>query len=74
MSQTIYEKLRKQIDQYSVGFPKTESGVEIKLLKKLYTEEEAALYLDLKYRSLHRMRTVRNNLPGRSAISGRETC
>jgi len=47
MSQTIYEKLREQMDQYSIGFPKTESGVELKILKKLFAEEEAALYLDL---------------------------
>lgn len=47
MTESIYEKLRNQIDQYSVGFPKAESGVDLKILKKLYTEEEAALFLDL---------------------------
>lgn len=47
MMGTIYQELRKQIDQYSVGFPKAESGVDLKILKKLYTEEEAALFLDL---------------------------
>jgi len=47
MTQTIYEKLREQMDQYSIGFPKAESGVDLKVLKKLYTEEEAALFLDL---------------------------
>jgi len=47
MTQSLYEKLRNQIDQYSVGFPKAESGVDLKILKKLYTEEEAALFLDL---------------------------
>ena len=47
MTLPIYEKLRDQIDQYSVGFPKTKSGVELGILKKLYTEEEAALLLDL---------------------------
>jgi len=47
MAQTVYQRLRKQIDQYSVGFPKAESGVDLKILKKLYTEEEAALFLDL---------------------------
>ena len=47
MTQSVYEKLRNQIDQYSVGFPKAESGVDLKILKKLYTEEEAALFLDL---------------------------
>lgn len=47
MTQIIYQKLRKQIDQYSVGFPEAKSGVELKILKKLYTEDEAALFLDL---------------------------
>jgi len=47
MTQTIYQKLREQIDQYSVGFPKAESGVDLKILEKLYTEEEAELFLDL---------------------------
>jgi electron transport complex protein RnfB len=47
MPENIYEALRKQVDQYSVGFPKTESGVEMKILRKLFTEEEARMYLHL---------------------------
>ncbi len=47
MTDSIYKKLREQMDQYSIGFPETESGIEIKILKKLFTEEEAAMYLDL---------------------------
>lgn len=47
MSESIYHDLREQLDQYSIGFPATESGVEIKLLKKLFTEDEAGMYLDL---------------------------
>ncbi|MDQ7783257.1 MAG: 4Fe-4S binding protein [Desulfomonilaceae bacterium] len=43
----VYHDLREQMDQYSVGFPSTESGVELKILEKLFSEEEAALYLDL---------------------------
>ncbi len=39
----IYEKLRKHLDSMPSGFPRTESGVEIKLLKKLFTEEEAQM-------------------------------
>ncbi len=35
------------MDQYSVGFPKTESGVEMKILRRLFTEEEARMYLNL---------------------------
>jgi Na+-translocating ferredoxin:NAD+ oxidoreductase subunit B len=47
MVTSIYEKLREQLDQYSVGFPATQSGIEIKILKKLFTEEEAGMYLDM---------------------------
>jgi Na+-translocating ferredoxin:NAD+ oxidoreductase subunit B len=47
MNTSIYEKLREQLDQYSVGFPATSSGIEIKILKKLFTEEEAGMYLDM---------------------------
>ncbi len=50
MPQTIYEKLRNQLDQYSNGFPETESGVELKILKKLFSEEEADLYLNMSLR------------------------
>ena len=32
MTDSIYKKLREQMDQYSIGFPKTESGIEIKIL------------------------------------------
>ena len=47
MTEAIYERLREQLDQYSVGFPATASGVEKKILRKLFTEEEASLYLDM---------------------------
>ena len=46
-SKSIYERLREQLDQYSVGFPATASGIEKKILQKLYTEEEASLILDM---------------------------
>lgn len=47
MNTSIYEKLREQLDQYSVGYPTTQSGIEIKILKKLFTQEEAEMYLDM---------------------------
>jgi len=47
MPSQIYCDLRKQLDQYSVGFPETKSGVEMKILERLFTEEEADLYLNL---------------------------
>lgn len=48
MAVNIYEQLRERLDQFSVGFPKTESGVEIKILKKMFDEEDhAELYLHM---------------------------
>ncbi|MBI4767311.1 MAG: 4Fe-4S binding protein [Deltaproteobacteria bacterium] len=42
-SQDPYEKLREFLDQLPLGYPRTESGVELKILKKLFTEAEAEL-------------------------------
>ena len=42
-----YQKLAERLDQIPNGFPKTESGVEFKLLAKLFTPEEAALASNL---------------------------
>ncbi|MCJ7663855.1 MAG: 4Fe-4S binding protein [Desulfobacterales bacterium] len=47
MAKEVYRKLQEQLDQYSVGFPATDSGVEIKILKKLFAEEEAEIALHL---------------------------
>lgn len=47
MTAKVYYDLREQLNQYSLGFPSTESGVEIKILEKLFSEEEAELYLNL---------------------------
>jgi Na+-translocating ferredoxin:NAD+ oxidoreductase subunit B len=43
----IYRTLRERLDTYSLGFPATESGVEIEILKRFFTEEEAELFLAL---------------------------
>lgn len=48
MSESVYEKLRERLNSLSMGYPKTESGVEIRILKRIYTEDEAALALQLK--------------------------
>jgi electron transport complex protein RnfB len=47
MSDTPYLELQKFLDQFPIGYPKTESGVEIKILKRLFTEEEAKLAVHL---------------------------
>ena len=38
-----YQKLAERLDQIPNGFPKTDSGIELRLLAKLFTPEEAAL-------------------------------
>ncbi len=43
----IYEKLRRHLDQLPAGFPATESGVELRILKRLFTPEEAQMALHL---------------------------
>jgi electron transport complex protein RnfB len=43
----IYKKLARHIDQMPVAFPATESGVEIRILKYLFTPEEAEIALHL---------------------------
>ncbi|MFH1886218.1 MAG: 4Fe-4S binding protein [Pseudomonadota bacterium] len=45
--QDIYRQLQERLDLYSVGFPATGSGVEIRILKKLFNEEDVALFLAL---------------------------
>ncbi len=41
MKEEVYEKLRQHLHHLPLGAPKTQEGVEIKILKKLFTEEEA---------------------------------
>ena len=43
----VYRELQKHLDNMPVGFPATESGVEIRLLKHLFTPEEAEIALNL---------------------------
>jgi Na+-translocating ferredoxin:NAD+ oxidoreductase RNF subunit RnfB len=43
----VYYRLRERLNEYSLGFGTTESGVELRLLQKLFTEDEAEMYLCL---------------------------
>ena len=38
-----YRKLAQQLDKIPNGYPATESGVELKILAKLFSEDEAAI-------------------------------
>jgi NAD-dependent dihydropyrimidine dehydrogenase PreA subunit len=48
MSEEVYKKLAHVLDTLPNGFPSTENGVEIRLLKKIFTPDEAELFCDLK--------------------------
>ena len=41
MNDEIYRRLAQVLDTLPNGFPATESGVEIRLLKRVFTPEQA---------------------------------
>jgi len=43
----IYERLAKFLDRLPAGYPPAESGVELRILRKLFTPEEAELFMHL---------------------------
>ncbi|MEJ2100424.1 MAG: 4Fe-4S binding protein [Desulfobacterales bacterium] len=43
----VYERLRARLDDLAVGYPETENKVEIRLLKRLFTEKEAEFFVHL---------------------------
>src|SRR4030066_2121302 len=43
----IYKKVAKHLDDMPGGFPSTESGVELRILRRLFTPGEAELALSL---------------------------
>jgi len=44
----IYKKLQQHLDSLPVDYPETESGVELRILKHLFTPQEAEIALKLK--------------------------
>lgn len=47
----VYRALQKHLDKQPVGFPATRSGTELRLLKRLFTPDEARLALTLSYKA-----------------------
>jgi len=47
MTETVFTKLADALDRLPNGFPRTASGVEIKILQKIFSPEEAALACQL---------------------------
>jgi ferredoxin len=47
MMSDLYESLRERLDDFASGYPTTESGIEMRILKALFTEDEAELFIRL---------------------------
>ena len=62
----IYTKLARHLDNLPGGFPATESGIELKILRRLFTQEEGeiALRLTMKPETVDTL-AVRSDLPDR---------
>jgi len=58
-NEQVYVKLQKHLDKQVVGFPATRSGVEIKILKHIFTPEEAEIACCLNYK-LEPLKTIFN--------------
>lgn len=50
MNENVYLRLRDFLDKLPGGFPATESGIELRILKKLFTPEQASIALQLSAR------------------------
>ena len=48
MSNDVYRKLAKVLDTLPNGFPATGTGLEFKLLEKIFTPDEAELFCELR--------------------------
>ena len=48
MEKSVYKKLAERLDALPNGFPPTEDGVELRMLEKLFTPEEAELASQLR--------------------------
>jgi Pyruvate/2-oxoacid:ferredoxin oxidoreductase delta subunit len=62
----VYRRLQKHLDALPVGYPATASGVEIRILKRLFTPEEAEVALALSALP-EPVEKIERRLPGRTA-------
>ncbi len=46
-AEALYRKLQQHLNRMPIGYPATESGVEIRILEELFTSEEAEVALEL---------------------------
>jgi ferredoxin len=48
MTEDVYQRLREHLDSLPTGYPQTATGVELRILRKLFDEEEAEIACRLK--------------------------
>jgi Na+-translocating ferredoxin:NAD+ oxidoreductase subunit B len=48
MTQDVYERLARRLDSLPNGFPRTETGVELRILRAIFSPEDAELALKIK--------------------------
>ena len=58
----VYRKLQQHLNKMPVGYPATKTGVEINLLKSIFTPQQAriATHLDYKHKSIHQIFATAN--------------
>ena len=61
-NEQVYVKLQKHLDNQAVGFPATRSGVEIKMLKHIFTPPEAEIACCLSYK-FESLKTIFDRAP-----------
>jgi len=49
MTDNIFRRLQERLDLFSMGFPATTSGIELKILRYLFSEDDAAMFLALSH-------------------------
>jgi Na+-translocating ferredoxin:NAD+ oxidoreductase subunit B len=64
----IYEKLRQRLDDMATGYPATPNGIEIRILKQLFTPSDAELFL-----LLSPMLEAADSIAARLNLSPKET-
>ena len=47
MTVSVYRQLQQRLDQYSMGFPATDSGIDQQILGYLFSEDDARMFLSL---------------------------
>lgn len=48
MKENVYARLAKHLDRLPVAFPRTESGIELRILERWFTKEEAEIALAMR--------------------------